>query len=473
MEKVRPPRPMNTTQRSALAVAVISSFITPFMISSVNVALPAIEATFRDSEISAVLLSWVATSYLLAAGASLVPMGRLGDIKGRKKVLGYGFGIFALCSLSSFFAPNIYILLLFRCLQGLGGGMIFGTGMAILTSVFPPQERGQVLGIAVSAVYIGLSTGPFVGGLMTHYFGWRSLFLVVALLGIIPLVVLVLFLKDEWADAAGERYDILGAILYVPSLVGIIYGFSILPEILGIILFLAGCSGQIAFVLRQKSIKEPLFQVKLFLHNRVFALSNAAALIHYSSTFALMFLLSLYLQYIKGLDSRMAGTVLIAQPIMMALFSPLAGRLSDRIEPRIISSIGMAITAAGLFFFTFLGNNTSISAIVAALLFLGFGFALFSSPNMNAIMGSVERRYLGIASGSAGTMRVLGQMFSMGIATLVLSIFVGKQQISPHLYPDLLTSIRWTFVIFSALCFVGVFASATRGNIHNAGNEKR
>ncbi len=464
---------MNTTQRSALAVSVISSFITPFMISSVNVALPAIEATFRDSGISAVLLSWVATSYLLAAGVSLVPMGRLADIKGRKKILGYGFGIFALCSFFSFFAPNIYSLLLLRGLQGLGGGMIFGTGMAILTSVFPPQERGRVLGIAVSAVYIGLSTGPFVGGLLTHYWGWRSLFLVVALLGTIPLTLLIIFLKGEWADAAGERYDLRGAILYIPSLVGIIYGFSILPTGLGVLFFIAGCSGLTAFVLRQKSIKEPLFQVNLFVHNRVFALSNAAALIHYSTTFALMFLLSLYLQYIKGLDSRMAGLVLIAQPIMMALFSPVAGRLSDRIEPRIISSIGMAITCAGIFFFTFLETDTTVSAIVVALLFLGFGFALFSSPNMNAIMGSVERRYLGIAAGSAGTMRVLGQMFSMGIATLMLSIFVGGQQITAEIYPDLLRSIRWSFVVFCALCLVGIFASATRGDIHNHSAESQ
>lgn len=457
---------MNTTQRSALTVSVISSFITPFMISSVNVALPAIEATFRQSGISAVLLSWVATSYLLAAGTSLVPMGRLADIKGRKKILGCGFGIFALCSFLSFFSPNIYILLLFRWLQGLGGGMIFGTGMAILTSVFPPQERGRVIGIAVSAVYIGLSTGPFVGGLLTHYFGWRSLFLVVAALGTLPLILLIIFLKGEWADAAGERYDTLGALIYVPSLMAIIYGFSILPQGFGIILFLGGCSGLITFVVRQKSIKEPLFQVNLFLQNRVFALSNAAALIHYSTTFALMFLLSLYLQYIKGLDPRMAGTVLIAQPIMMALVSPLAGRLSDRVEPRIISSIGMAITGFGIFFFTFLGPDTAVSTIVVNLIFLGFGFALFSSPNMNAIMGSVERRYLGIAAGSAGTMRVLGQMFSMGVATLILSIFLGGQQISAELYPELLMSIRWTFVVFCFLCLVGIFASASRGNIH-------
>ncbi len=458
---------MNTIQRSALTVATISSFITPFMISSVNIALPAIEEGFQDKGVSAILLSWVATSYLLAAGVSLVPMGRLADIIGRIKILGCGFGIFALSSLCCALAPNVIFLLLCRGLQGLGGGMIFSTGMAILTSVFPPHQRGRVLGLAVTAVYIGLLTGPFCGGLLTHYLGWRSLFIVIFFLSGIPLSLLIFFLEGEWADAADESYDKVGALIYMPSLLGIIYGFSTLPHLSGMLLLIGGCIGLVLFVNRQRKIKEPLFQVKLFVHNRVFALSSAAALIHYSATFGLTFLLSFYLQYIKGMDSRMAGTVLITQPLMMAVFSPLAGRMSDRIEPRLISSIGMAITFVVLVYFSFLNQETSIWAISGALLILGFGFALFSSPNMNAIMGSVEPRYLGIASGSAGTMRVLGQVLSMGIVTLILSIFIGGRTIAPELYPELLTSICWTFAVFSVLSVLGLFASLARGEIHS------
>ncbi|MBW1635482.1 MAG: MFS transporter [Deltaproteobacteria bacterium] len=460
---------MNTVQRSALTVATISSFITPFMISSVNVALPAIEEGFLDQGINAVLLSWVATSYLLAAGVSLVPMGRFADIVGRKKILGLGFLLFSLSSLLCALSPNVFFLLLFRVLQGFGGGMIFSTGMAILTSVFPPHQRGKVLGLAVTAVYIGLLTGPFLGGLLTHYFGWRSLFVVIFFLGVIPPLLIVLFLKGEWADAAGESYDWFGALLYIPSLVSLIYGFSTLKQRMGLLLLVAGCAGLAAFVYRQRKIREPLFQVNLFISNRVFALSNAAALIHYSATFGLTFLLSFYLQYIKGLDPRMTGIVLIAQPVTMALFSPLAGRMSDRIEPRIISSIGMAITFGGLFYFSFLGLDTSVYTIAGVLLFLGFGFALFSSPNMNAIMGSVEPRYLGIAAGSSGTMRVLGQVLSMGIATLILSVFMGERAILPDLYPLLLQSICRTFSVFSALCIVGIFASLARGDLHASG----
>jgi MFS family permease len=340
---------MNSIQRSALLVAAISSFITPFMISSVNVALPAIEKGFQGEGINAVLLSWVATAYLLAAGVSLVPMGRLADIIGRKKIMGYGLALSAASSLCCALAPNVTFLLFFRIMQGLGGGMIFGTGLAIITSVFPPQQRGKVIGLVVTAVYIGLLSGPFLGGLLTYYWGWRSLFVGICVIGVVPLVFLILFLKGEWADAAGESYDLTGVLYYVPSLISIIYGISTLPRLFGFLLFGFGCVGLTAFVLRQKKIKEPLFQVNLFLNNRVFALSNVAALIHYSATFALTFLLSLYLQYIKGLDPRMTGVVLLTQPFMMVIFSSLAGRMSDKVEPRIISSIGMTITFIVLF----------------------------------------------------------------------------------------------------------------------------
>ncbi len=451
-----------TLRRSVLVVATTASFITPFMGSSVNVALPAIE---KSLGIHAVHLSWVATAYLLAAGVSLVPMGRLADIVGRKKILGIGFFFFAAGSLACSVAPSFLFLILSRVVQGFGSGMIFGTGMAMLTSVFPPQERGKVLGIAVSAVYIGLSSGPFVGGILTQNLSWRTLFGLNFLLSFIPLLLLCFRLKGEWADAAGEKYDLTGAVIYGLSLFGVIYGFSKLPGAIGCMLLGAGIAGIVGFFIRQMRIKTPLFEVGLFIQNRVFALSNLAALIHYSATFGLNFLLSLYLQYIKGLSAQSAGVVLVAQPIVMALCSPLAGRLSDRIEPRIIASTGMCITGAGIFALFFLQSATPLFMIVCCLIFMGFGYALFSSPNMNAIMSSVQKRHLGLASGSAATMRLLGQMFSMGIVTMIIALLLGRTGIMEAVYPKLLLSIRVAFGIFSFLCCVGIFTSLARGNV--------
>ena len=451
-----------STKKSVLIIATIGSFITPFMASSINVALPDIEKTFK---IDAVLLSWIATAYLLAAGVSLVPFGRIGDIYGRKKILAWGFAFFSISSLLSALSISAPMLILFRILQGIGSGMIFATSLAILVSVFPPQERGKVLGITVSAVYIGLSSGPFIGGVLTLHFTWRSLFLVTVLLGFMVFCLVLWKLKGEWAEAKGEKLDIIGAFVYGVTLITIIYGLSLLPSLNSVWMILAGLAGMIIFVKWENHIKYPVFDVSLFKRNRVFAFSNLAALIHYSATFAVTFLLSFYLQYIKLFDPQITGIILMSQPITMALFSPYAGKLSDRIEPRIIATIGMSITCSMLLALSFIQEYTSLVYIISCLLLLGFGYALFSSPNMNAIMGSVEKKFLGIASGSVGTMRVLGQLFSMGVATLVISIFVGRVQITESSYTNLLYSIKVSFLIFCIICFGGIFASLTRGNI--------
>jgi MFS family permease len=453
---------LKSTQKSALIIAVTGYFITPFMGSSINVALPAIARAFQAN---AVQLSWIAMSYLLAIGVTLVPMGRLSDIYGRKKIMAFGFLLFMITSLLSALSWSVHSLILFRIIQGIGSGMFFGTTMAILTSVYPPGERGKIIGITVSAVYIGLSSGPFIGGILTTQIGWRSLFVLTFLISFSVVGLIFLKLKGEWAEAKGESFDVWGSLVYSLALILLTLGFSLLPDKKSIGLILLGFSGFIAFVALEKRVASPVFQMDLLLHNKVFALSNLAALIHYSSTFAVTFLLSLYLQYIKALNAQTAGMILMAQPVVMALFSPLAGKISDRIEPRLISSAGMALTFCGLMLFTRLTAETHFIYIIATLLLLGFGFAAFSSPNMNAIMSSVEHRFLGVASGLAGTMRVLGQLFSMGIATLVLALIMGRVSITAAVYPELIKSMKIALMIFSGLTFAGIFASLTRGNV--------
>jgi MFS family permease len=357
------------------------------------------------------------------------------------------------------------MLILFRVFQGIGSAMIFATGMAILTSVFPPGERGKVLGINVAAVYIGLSVGPFLGGFLTQHFTWRSIFLVTIPLGLIIISLVLSKLKGEWADAKGEKFDLTGSMIYILAIIAVMYGISLLPAMRSLWLILCGLSGILAFVKWEMKIENPVFDLNLFRTNRVFAFSNLAALINYSATFAVAFLLSLYLQFIKELSPQSAGLILISQPIVQAVFSPFAGRLSDRIEPRIIASIGMTLSFVGLSLFTFLNENSTLEFIVANLILLGFGFALFSSPNTNAIMSSVEKRFYGLASGSVGTMRLLGMMLSMGIATLIFAIFIGRVQITIEYYPVFIKSVGVAFIIFSILCFGGIFASLVRGRL--------
>jgi len=449
-------------KKIVLLITTLSSFLAPFMGSSVFIGLPSISKEFA---MDAVLLSWISTSYLLAAAMFLVPFGRIADIYGRKKIFKYGIIIDIIASLLLAFSFNETEFILLRFLQGIGAAMIFGTGIAILTSVYPPGERGKALGITVAGVYSGLSLGPVVSGFLVQHFGWRSIFLSYLPLELIIIVLTLWKVKGEWADARGEKLDVTGSAVYCLSLAALMYGFSLLPEILGFGLILLGIIGIVIFISWELKIKAPVLDMNLFRGNKVFTLSVLAALINYSATFAVAFFLSLYLQYIKGISPQDAGLILVAQPIVMVVFSPLAGRLSDRIEPGIIASVGMAITAVGLFLFAFLDEKTTVGFIIFCLILVGFGFALFSSPNTNAVMSSVEKRFYGIASATLGTMRLVGQMLSMGIAMIIFAVFIGKVEITPEYYPPFLKSVNIAFTVFGVLCFAGVFASLARGKL--------
>lgn len=452
----------NSTKRSVLLVATLSAFLTPFMGSSINLALPQIGKEFN---IDAVLLGWVATSYLLGAAAFLLPIGRIADIFGRKKIFTLGVSLFTFTTFLSAIAPSIKLLILFRALQGISGSMIFGTTAAILTSVFPPNERGKALGANVTAVYTGLATGPFVGGMLVHHFGWRSVFISVIPIGLIVLIVSIFKLKGEWFGARGEKIDFFGSAIYSISLVSMMYGFSLLPKTNGATLTSLGIIGLFIFCLWEMKAKTPVLDIKRFITNRAFAFSNLAALINYSATSAVGFLLSLYLQYIKGYSPQDAGSILIAQPIVMAIFSTPAGRLSDKVEPRFVASSGMALTVIGLFALIFLSSATKLGVLIAILILMGFGFALFSSPNTNAVMSSVDKRDYGIASGFLATMRLVGQMLSMGIVMLVFAVVIGRVQITQEVYPLFIKSMKIALGVFVALCALGTFASMVRGNV--------
>ncbi|MBE0668203.1 MAG: MFS transporter, partial [Bacteroidales bacterium] len=245
-------------------------------------------------------LNWIVSSYMLSTAIFLLPAGRVGDILGRKKVFFAGILLFTLTMILLSFTPGIGWLITVRIVQGLASAMIFGTNLAILTAVFPAGERGRAMGINVTAVYVGLSSGPFLGGLLTRYLGWRSIFAFLIPMGIISLILIRRKMKGEWADARGEGFDWPGAIIYGASLAAIMYGFSKLPSAAGWILTATGMMLVPLFLLREKRTEHPLFDISLIFRNRVFAFSSLAALIHYAATSAIGFFLSLYLQYIKG-----------------------------------------------------------------------------------------------------------------------------------------------------------------------------
>ncbi|HDS08066.1 MAG TPA: MFS transporter [Bacteroides sp.] len=448
------------SKRLILSIIVITSFINPFLGGAINIALPAISGEFS---MGAVGMSWVAMAFILSSAVFLVPFGKLADINGRKKTFLWGNVIIMITGLLCALAPSGTMLIIFRALQGIGSAMVFGTGVAIITSVYPPGERGKAIGISVTAVYVGLSLAPFLSGILTQYLGWRSIFYAIIPFQLLVILVTWLGIGDEWADARGEKFDLRGAVLYLFSMSAFMFGFSGLPDTLSVFLTAAGLSGLIAFALLELRTKHPVFNIALFTRNRLFAFSNLAALINYATTFAITFLLSLYLQYVKGLSPRDAGFVLITQPVTMALVASWSGKLSDKYDPRILSSAGMGVIVGGLVLLSFLSEVTPFTYLVPSLVVVGLGFGMFSSPNTNAVMGSVGKKYLGVASATVGTMRLTGQMVSMGVATMMLQLFIGNRPLSAGVSGEFLASMRTTLVIFAALCTLGVFASLARG----------
>ncbi|MDN5347381.1 MAG: hypothetical protein PWP65_945 [Clostridia bacterium] len=450
--------------RYTLLAATLASFLTPFMGSSINLAIPAIGAEFQAE---ALTLNWVVTAFLLTSAAFLLPIGRLADLYGRKRIFLTGIASYTLFSLLSAASPSLPFLILMRALHGISCSMIFGTAVAILTSAYPAKERGRVLGINAAAVYAGLSTGPFLGGILTHYLGWRSLFGVNALVGLITMIIAFTKLEGEWVGAKGEKFDLPGSALSILSLVALIYGsstFSLGAQNKWFLLL--GIIGLLVFILHENSTRFPLLNVRLFSSNTAFAFSNLAALINYSATFAVSFLISLYLQVVKGLNPQTAGLILLTQPLVQVFLSPLAGRLSDKIEPRIISSAGMALTSLGLFVFALVTPSSPINLVIGNLVLLGLGFSLFASPNTNAVMSSVSKAHYGIASSTLGTMRLLGQAFSMAIVAIIFSFYFRGMKITPAATPFLTKGMHAAFLTFGALSVGGIFASLARGKIH-------
>ena len=450
-------------QRAVILMVVVSGFGLPLMLSAVNVALPSLA---RELKMTAVTLSWVPLIFLTTSAATVLAFGRLADLVGRKRIFIIGTVGIIVSSVLLALAPNSTVLLVLRGLQGVSAAMIYATQVAMLSSVYPPQQRGQAIGMMAASVYFGLTCGPFIGGWLVEHFGWRAAFLAHLPLSLFVLVYAAPRVTSEWTAELAGRFDYAGALLYAISIAALMWGGTVLPKHFGMTLMIAGGLGVALFFKHQHRRTDPLFDVSLFYTNRVFALSSLAALLMYATTYSTLVLVSLYLQYLKGLKPAQAGLVMLAQPLMSGLLSPFAGRLSDaRVEPRVIASVGMAITGIGLYMLSALKPMTPLSYVTACLLTTGLGFSLFASPNANAIMSAVDKRFYGAASGAMATMRVLGQLCSMGVVAAAFALTIGPVEIVPDTYPELARALRLSFTIAAGLCVPGILCSLARGKM--------
>ena len=443
-----------------LFVACLASSLVPFMGSSLNLALPQIA---REFKLTGIEQSWILTAYLISTAILQVPFGRLADIWGKRNIFITGLCIFAITTFLCGFAHNGAILIILRALQGIGSAMVFCTNTAIVTTVFPPKERGTAMGINVATVYISIAAGPSIGGIITQNFGWEYVFIITAGIAIIALTGAFIVMKERWVESKGEPFDIKGSVVYGLAVMSLIYGMTILPGIAGFALIALLILLLWLFVKHESKVEYPVFNINLLTKNRVFRMSSAAALINYAATFPIGFLISLYLQEVKGLNAQNAGLILIVQPVIQSALSPFAGKLSDKIQPRYIASSGMAlITIVLLAISFFITPDSSLVILMIMLCLLGVGFALFSSPNTNAIMSSVEKKDYSMASATNGTVRLVGQAFSMGITTMIISLVIGNQAITPEVSAGLMSVIHITFIILAATCAFGVYTSFVR-----------
>jgi len=454
--------PSDDAVSGAVILFVVSAvqFLTPFMLSAVGVALPAIG---REFSASAVQLGLVETFYIFAFSLFLIPAGRLGDIYGRKRIFTIGILVFTAGTALLPLAFTIDSFIVFRFFQGCGGAMISGTSVAILSSVFPPANRGRAMGIIVGCVYLGLSLGPVLSGFMVTHLGWRWIFYLGVLVELFCLSLTVLKLKGEWADARGKRFDFVGTLLYIISLFCLIYGTLNQKEGDIYLAFTAsGALGFLIFLAFEHRCSSPILDVGLVIRNRVFAFSNLATLINYAASFGIAFFFSLYLIVVRGYSPQWAGWILIIQPVFQAALSPFFGRLADRISPAGLATCGMALCTLGLGLASQVHAGTAMPVIMGMLALMGVGFGLFSSPNTITVMGSVPPESYGIASSFLATMRTMGMLCSMTVITLVFKHIMGDRPVSAETQSSFLASMHLCMMIFCFLCAAGVFCSLVR-----------
>jgi len=445
-------------QRLVLLASCLAIFATPLMGTMVNLALPTMGSEFG---ISTSQEGWIIAVYFLSSVAFMVPIARLADLFGKRKMFIAGIFITIAGALFASVSPNFTALLACRVIMGLGSAAISCTGIAMLTEVYPKNHRGGAIGMNTAAVYLGSSVGPPLGGFLTDTLGWHSTFYMVIPFCLLALVAILTF-KTDFAPSKGEHFDAKGSVVYGVAITIATYGLMSITEWYSIPLIIAGVAMLGAFYIIEKREKFPVLNVKLFSNSR-YTRSVAAALLNYASSFAVAFFLSLYLQDVGDYTPSQAGMVLLIQPLIQAVFTPITGKLSDRVDARILPTVGMIITCAGLFVIVLLTREVNMLHVAVALILLGTGYSLFSAPNTNAVMATVTPKEYSEASGMLSIMRQGGILLSIGIAVGCVSLIVGNGSINPATIDLFMKAMKTAFLIFVGMSVVGCVLSWFRG----------
>ncbi|PKO19125.1 MAG: MFS transporter [Chloroflexi bacterium HGW-Chloroflexi-10] len=440
----------------------LGTFMSALDASVVNVSLPVITHDFQSSITQ---IEWVVTIYLLTVSCLLLAFGRLGDMQGHKRVYTFGFVIFILSSALCGLSTSAGMLIGLRALQAIGAAMLFANSPAILTGNFPAAQRGQALGLQATLTYLGLAVGPSLGGFLTQHFGWQAVFYINVPIGLLALFFCLRFIPNDRRQANGERFDWIGAGLFLLGMVSLLFvlnqgqswGWGSLPT-LALAVFALLCL--LLFVRLEIRSTNPMLDLNLF-RQRVFSFSVLSALLNYMSMYCIIFLLPFYLIQARGFSPAHSGLILTVQAVVMSLTAPISGYFSDRVSPRWLATIGMAILAAGLGMLSFLQAATPQWYIAISLAVTGLGTGMFISPNNNVLLGSAPRNRQGIASGILATARNVGMVLGVGLAGAVFTTVLGHGELAIDT-GGIFRAIQSSFVVGAGIAVVGIFTSFLR-----------
>lgn len=425
-------------RRRVLATVAIGSSLAPFMVSGLVVALPAVG---REFALSAADLAWVGAAFFLSAGAFLLPFGGLGDILGVRRLFSTGIGLYALTAALSALAPSAPVLLASRAATGVGAAMVFGTSLAFVSLVTPGEERGRAIGTTIGMLMVGFSVGTLAGGALTALVSWRTLFLPVIAVAAAVWWFARRRVTVECALSRGRRFDRVGAVLWSAALLALLSGLSILPAGTGFLLAAAGTAGLVLFYLHERRTMEPLLDLGL-LRRPCFGLGNLSVLAFYAGTFAPSLLLSLYLQEVGGYDPWSASLLLVVSPVVMALLSRPAGRMADRASPKAVALAGTLVSGAALALLGVLSHETALAGVLAILVLIGAGPALFAAPLVRIVLAPIPREQYAVASSAEESMRLAGQTLALGSAGAVFAVLLGGGPAATAPHEVLLAAIR-------------------------------
>lgn len=452
-----------------LATTSVAAFATPFLSSAVAFAVPRIGVAYHLDFVQAALIPMI---YLIPLASFMIFFGRISDDIGRSRIFRAGLAIFGLSSIGSFLSFSYPFLLFTIFMTGLGSAILSTNSTAIVSFVYSSGRRGFALGINAMSVYLGLTFAPFLGGLLLEFAGWRSIFLFAGPVALADLGLSYMSMKGIESGGDSGNSSILGSLLLAGSILSLT-AFVAIGDLVGfgraIYLVPVTAAFFAAFVRIGMMGRQKVIPVDLFLKNRTFSASSLTALLNYLSTFSIVFIFSIYLQVILHVSPFISGLLILPEPVFMVALSPIAGKLSDRYGSRIIASLGMVVI--GLSFLSlFLIPSLSRLPILILLGSIGIGFGLFSAPNTNSVMSSVPRENSGMASGFLGTMRFAGQLFSIVIATAIISSFLPRAltvgmfsgnvvAITPEYYDSFILGFRAVMLISAVLSLLGAATS--------------